>query len=115
MLRDDYTMSGGGAPRWEPLARLAIRLNRNDPRTDREAVEAMEYAAAQLCSACDYNDVLLREALAVFVAGAERGRIGARAADSLRLAIRQCDSAKPPFRGVRLRGRRRPSPHRSQT
>ncbi len=107
-------MSRGGAPRWEPLARLAIRLNRNDPRTQREAVDALETAATQLCRACDYNDVLLREALAVFVAGAERGRIGARAADSLRLAIRKCDSAKPPFQGVRLRGRRRPSPVRSR-
>ena len=101
----------GGAPRWEPLARLAIRLNRIEPETADQA-QALEAAAVVLCQACEYNDVLLREALAVFVAGADRGRIGARAADSLRLAIRKSDGAKKPFRGVRLRGRRRPAPDR---
>lgn len=102
-----------GAPRWEPIARLAIRLNRIEPeRADRQA--AIDAAATALCEACDYNDVLLREALAVFVAGADRGRIGSRAADSLRLAIRKSDGAKKPFRGVRLRGRRRPSALRPQ-
>ncbi len=104
-------MSTGGAPRWEPLARLAIRLNRIEP--DAAAHEhAIEAAAQALCKACNYNDVLLREALAVFVAGADRGRIGARAAESLRLAIRQSDGVKKPFQGVRLRGRRRPNADR---
>ncbi|MGI9610530.1 MAG: hypothetical protein ACR2NL_09595 [Acidimicrobiia bacterium] len=106
-------MTNGGAPRWEPLARLAIRLNRDEPSHGDSGVAATA-AAAQLCEAAGFNDVLLREALAVFVAGAERGRIGARAADSLRLAIRQCDGGKAPFRGVRLRGRRRPTVERSR-
>ncbi len=107
-------MTNGGAPRWEPLARLAIRLNRDEPLSDDEAMRSATTAAAALCEAAQFNDVLLREALAVFVVGAERGRIGARAADSLRLAIRQCDDRNPPFRGVRLRGRSRPSIDRSR-
>ncbi len=106
-------MTTGGAPRWEPLARLAIRLNREERSDSDDPIHVAEDAATALCEAADFNDVVLREALAVFVAGADRGRIGARAADSLRLAIRQCDSNKPPFRGVRLRGRRRPAPDQS--
>ncbi len=93
--------------RWELVARLAIRLNRAEPKSLEAELASIEMAARALCDACDNNDVLLREALAVFVAGAERGRIGARAADSLRLAIRLADADKQPFRGVQLRGRRR--------
>ncbi len=95
------------APRWELVARLAIRLNRAEPRSVEAELASIDVAARALCEACNHNDVLLREALAVFVAGAERGRIGARAADSLRLAIRLADADKQPFRGVQLRGRRR--------
>ncbi|MBT8239706.1 MAG: hypothetical protein KJN63_00595 [Acidimicrobiia bacterium] len=106
-------MTSLSAPRWERLARLAIRLNRQEPLSDDDAQRKAHAAADALCEAARFNDILLREALAVFVAGAERGRIGARAADSLRLAIRQCDEKKAPFRGVRLRGRRRPAVDRS--
>lgn len=97
---------GPGAPRWEPIARLAIRLSRGEPVGD----ENLAAAAAELVQACRGNDVLLREALAVFASGAERGPIGRRAAASLRLAIRQLEERQEPFRGVRLRGRRRARP-----
>ncbi len=106
---ENTTMSTGGAPRWEKVARLAIRLNREEPGDAGERTRETEATAAALCEAAGFNDVLLREALAVFVTGAERGRIGARAAESLRLAIRLCDGKRAPFRGVRLRGRRRAS------
>ncbi len=99
----------GSAPRWEPLARMAIRLSRDELITPGTEEEALESASHALCKAAGANDVLLREALAVFVAGADRGRIGARAAQSLRLAIRLSEAERPAFRGVRLRGRKRRS------
>jgi hypothetical protein len=107
-------MTNLSAPRWERLARLSIRLNRHEPLGADDAQQKAQAAADRLCQEARFNDILLREALAVFVAGAERGKIGARAADSLRLAIRQCDEKKMPFRGVRLRGRRRPTVDRSR-
>lgn len=89
------------------MARLAIRLSRVDPADPGTVEPAVTEAAAELVRACGGNDVLLREALAVFASGAERGPIGRRAAASLRLAIRQIEDKQEPFRGVRLRGRRR--------
>lgn len=90
----------GGAPRWEPIARMAIRLNRDE-------TSEPSMVATQLLAAAKGNDYLLREALAVFVAGADRGRIGYRAAESLRAAIRTAESQAKPWKGVRLRGRRK--------
>ncbi len=103
----------GSAPRWEPLARMAIRLNRSEPTSPVAEALTIETSAAALCKAAGNNDVLLREALAVFVAGADRGRIGARAAQSLRLAIRMSAAKQTPFRGVRLRGLKRSDPTKS--
>ncbi|NNF53515.1 MAG: hypothetical protein HKN03_03630 [Acidimicrobiales bacterium] len=95
---------------------MAIRLNRSEIDSPASEALAIENSAAQLCKAAENNDVLLREALAVFVAGADRGRIGARAAQSLRLAIRMSAAEQPPFQGVRLRGlKRRKSPNTVHT
>lgn len=104
-----------GAPRWERLARMAIRLNRFEADSPAAEALAIETSAAALCKAAGNNDVLLREALAVFVAGADRGRIGARAAQSLRLAIRMSAAEQPPFRGVSLRGLKRRGPKKVTT
>lgn len=111
-LETRHTNDGAGAPRWEPIARLAIRLSKIEPSgrspADSSTADAsLEAIAAELVTACRGNDILLREALAVFAAGADRGVIGARAAAGLRLAIRQVEATQEPFGGIRLRGRRR--------
>lgn len=111
-LETRHTNDGAGAPRWEPIARLAIRLSKIEPSgqstTDRPTTDDdLETIAEELVKACRGNDILLREALAVFAAGADRGVIGSRAAAGLRLAIRQVEAAQEPFGGIRLRGRRR--------
>ncbi len=93
---------------------MAIRLNRSEPTSPVAEALTIEASAATLCKAAGSNDVLLREALAVFVAGADRGRIGARAAQSLRLAIRMSAAEQPPFSGVRLRGLKRRNPAKSE-
>lgn len=80
---------GSTNPRWEPVARLAVRLNSQPaPADPADAEQELAQSAARLLAAAEGNDVIVREALAVFVSGADRGQIGSRAADSLRMAIR---------------------------
>lgn len=76
-------------PRWEPVSRLAVRLNSGPVPTDPvEADNQRHEAAVRLLAEAGRNDIVLREALAVFVSGADRGAIGSRASESLRAAIR---------------------------
>lgn len=86
---DSWSANGPTNPRWEPISRLAVRLNSGPVPSDAaEAQEQMNEAASRLLAEAIGNDLLLREALAVFVAGADRGLIGSRASESLRAAIR---------------------------
>lgn len=86
---DEWSAIGPTNPRWERVARLAVRLGSETAPADPQLAEkAMTQCARRLLAEADGNDLLLREALAVFVAGADRGQIGGRAGDSLRMAIR---------------------------
>lgn len=85
----DWGSMGPTNPRWEPVARLAVRLNSEPvPSDPEEALAEMNDCASRLLAMANGDDIVLREALAVFVAGADRGQIGGRAGDSLRMAIR---------------------------
>ena len=85
----DWCSMGPTNPRWEPVARLAVRLGSQPaPADPADAEVEMAQCAARLLAAAEGNDVIVREALAVFISGADRGQIGSRAADSLRMAIR---------------------------
>lgn len=84
-----WSATGPTNPRWEPISRLAVRLNSGPlPSGAAEAEQQTHEVACRLLAEADGEDLLLREALAVFVGGADRGAIGSRAADSLRAAIR---------------------------
>ncbi len=68
---------------------MAVRLSSMPSSADPdEANEELADCAARLLAEAGGNDVIVREALAVFVSGADRGQIGSRAAESLRMAIR---------------------------
>jgi hypothetical protein len=86
---DSWSTNGPTNPRWEPISRLAVRLNSGPvPSGAAEAQDQTTEAAIRLLGEANGNDLLLREALAVFVAGADKGVIGSRASESLRAAIR---------------------------